>query len=139
MRVLCVGRHEYLSEHLCGYFRELGAQCEPAVGLERALVIARSFEPHLAVADSELLTASALETWTRDGALREVPLLAVSLTLRPEECASARVSGVAGVIYLPALDRDGALALLRSVPRPQGMLPPDGVTIDTMRPRAAAY
>ena len=137
MRMLCVGRHEYPSEHLCRYFRDLGAQCEPAVGTADVNVVAATFEPHLVVADSELLTPAILASWSREGALRDVPVVAVSLTRRPDEAASAEVYGLAGVIYLPALDRAGALALLEGARPPRGVDVPPNVTLPTARHTAA--
>ena len=135
--MLCVGRHEFLSEHLCRYFRELDAHCEPAVGLGEALRVAEAFEPHLVVADSELLTPAVLDTWSRHRQLCDVPVVAVSLTCRPEESVSAEMSGLAGVIYLPALDRAGALALLEGARRPQGVdAPAEALNPSTRHPAA---
>ena len=139
MRLLCVGRHEYLSEHLCRLFRELGAQCEPAVGVNAASVLAASFEPHLVVAESDLLSPAVLDVWSRDSALHEVPVLAVSLTHHPEECASAEMSGLAGVIYLPSLDRADALALLQGARRPRGVDVPLGTGVSAPRPAAVPH
>jgi hypothetical protein len=136
MRLLCVGRHEYLSEHLCRLFREMGAQCEPAVGVNAAPVLAASFEPHLVVAESDLLSPVVLDAWSRDDALHEVPVLAVSLTRRPEECVSAELSGLAGVIYLPCLERADALALLKGAWRPRGVGVPLGTNVSAPRPAA---
>lgn len=139
MRVLCVGRHAYLSEHLCRLFREVGAQCEPAVGVDAAPVLAASFEPHLLVAESDLLSPAVLDAWSRDSALHEVPVLAVSLTRRPEECASADLSGLAGVIYLPSLQRADALALLQGACRPRGVGVPLGTVVSAPRPAAVPH
>src|SRR5512140_1182684 len=110
MRLLCIGRHEFLSEHLCRFFSDLGAQCESAVGSANAEMVAGMFEPHLIIAESELLTPAVLNAWSREPVLADVPVLAVSLTRRPDESISADLCGLAGVIYLPTLDRDGALA-----------------------------
>jgi hypothetical protein len=126
MRVLCVGRHQFLSEHLCRFFRDLGAHCEPAVGITAAPSAAVEFEPHLIVADCDLLNPVVMDAWSASPALREVPVLAVSLTRRPEELVPADVAGYAGVIYLPGLTRTEALALLDGARRPRGVsLPPD--------------
>lgn len=124
MRVLCVGRHAYLSEHLCRYFQELGAECEPAVGAGAVAAAALRFEPHVVVCESELLTPALLDAWSHDEVLAGTPALAVSLTHRPEDSAPA-LAGVAGVIYLPALDREQGLALLAGAYRPRGVLSPD--------------
>ncbi len=124
MRVLCVGRHTFLSEHLCRYFRDVGAECEPAVGAVEALRKAAEFEPHVVVSDCDLITPALLDSWTREPALTDVPVLAVSLTRKPEESAPADLAGLAAVIYLPALEREQARALLASVHRPRGVNSP---------------
>ena len=122
--MVCVARHQYLSEHLCRVFGELGVQCEPVVGVTAAGVIAERFEPHLVVVEDALLSPSVLDEWATMQAMRDVPVLAVSLTRRPEEGASVSPSGIAGVIYLPALDRDAALALMECARRPMGVSAP---------------
>ena len=139
MRMLCVGRHEFLSEHLCRYFRDFGAHCEPVVGTADTIAAARAFEPHLVIADSDLLTAAVLEAWAQDGSLRDVPVVAVSLTRRPEEAVSADMSGLAGVIYLPALHRADVLALLEGVRRPGGVDVPAGAMRPAPRQSAAIH
>ena len=122
MRLLCVGRHEYLSEHLGRYFRDLGAECEPVVGAAAVAAAASRVEPHLVVCDGDLLTPALLEAWSQHPALAEVPVLAVSLTCRPDE----GLSGSAGVVYLPALDREQAQALLAGAFRQRGVQSPPG-------------
>ena len=120
MRVLCVSRHQYLSEHLCRYFGELGATCEGVVGVPRVVEVAAEFEPHVVVSDGDLVTPSLLDQWTQEPALADVPVLAVSLTRRPDE-GMATVSGSAGAIYLPGLDREMARSVLQAAYRPRGV------------------
>lgn len=139
MRLLCVGRHVYLSEHLCRLFGEWGVQCEPVVGVAAVAGLAASFEPHLVVAESELLSPAVLDAWSQDRALHSVPVLAVSLTRRPEECASAELSGLAGVIYLPSLTRADALALLEGARRPRGVSIPFGAVVSAPQTAAASH
>jgi chemotaxis response regulator CheB len=124
MRVLCVGRHTFLSEHLCRFFREVGAECEPAVGAADALRVASRWEPHVVVSDCDLLSPALLDAWAREPALASVPVLAVSLTRRPDESAPAELCGLAAVVYLPGLDREQALALLNAAYRPGGVSAP---------------
>ena len=124
MRLLCVGRHEYLSEHLCRLFGALDVHCEFATGVMAAPLVAAHFEPHLVVADGDLLNPTVLEAWARDDALHEVPVLAVSLTRRPEEYTPAELSGIAGVIYLPNLKAADAMALLQGACSPRGVVAP---------------
>ena len=136
MRLLCVGRHEILSEHLCRYFADLGAQCEGAVGAAAALSLAENFEPHLVVAEFDLLTPAVQESWSQADGLREVPVIAVSLTRRPEECLPPDLCGLAGVFFLPALERSDALALLDLARRPRGVEIPPGAAMHTPRESA---
>lgn len=124
MRVLCVGRHAFLSEHFCRVFRGDDVECETAVGATEALRKAAAFEPHVVVSDVDLITPALLECWTSEPVLADVPILAVSLTRRPEETASADVGGLAALIYLPSLDGRQAAALLAKLHRPRGVSAP---------------
>ena len=124
MRLVCVSRHQYLSEHFCRIFGELGVQCEPVVGVAAAGVIAERFEPHLVVVEDSLLSPAVLDEWAALSAMRDVPVLAVSLTRRPEEGLPVSPGDIAGVIYLPMLDRDAALALMEGACRPLGVVAP---------------
>jgi CheY-like chemotaxis protein len=124
MRVLCVGRHAFLSEHLCRYFGALGAECESVIGVAAVPAAAARFEPHLVLCDNDLLTPAQIDAWSRDAALEGIPVLAVSLTTRPEDAPPATQTGVAGVIYLPTLDREQGLALLAGADRPRGVQSP---------------
>ena len=124
MRVLCVGRHAFLSEHLCRVFRDAGAECEPAVGAVDALSSAAAFEPHVAVVDCDLITPAFLDAWSVDTNLAAVPLLAVSLTRRPAEFLPGDLCGLAAVVYLPSLETGQASALLAALHRPRGVVAP---------------
>jgi len=126
MRLLCVGRHAYLSEHLCRYFRGLGADCMGAVGASDALSIARHYEPHVIVCDCDLITPALLDEWAAEPRTADAPLLAVSLTRRPDELPPVELLGVAGVLYLPTLERSQVLALLAGAHRRRGVVPPVG-------------
>lgn len=124
MRVLCVGRHAFLSEHLCRVFRDAGAECEPAVGTVETLRRAAEFEPHVVVSDCDLITPALLDSWAVEPTLAQVPVLAVSLTRRPEEAVPAEPCGLAAVIYLPSLGREQVASLLAAVHRPRGVAAP---------------
>lgn len=124
MRVLCVGRHAFLSEHLCRVFRDAGADCEPVVGAPEALRRASELEPHAVICDCDLITPALLDSWARDPSLSQVPVLAVSLTRRPEESAPAELNGLAAVIYLPSIEREQVVALLAGLRRPRGVTTP---------------
>jgi hypothetical protein len=126
MRLLCVARHAYLSEHLCRYFRDLGADCAAAVGVSDALSLSAGYEPHAIVCDCDLITPTLLDEWAQDARVADVPLVAVSLTRRPEELPPMELLGVAGVLYLPALERAQVVALLAGAHRRRGVVPPLG-------------
>ncbi|MDB4889852.1 MAG: hypothetical protein JWL61_1707 [Gemmatimonadetes bacterium] len=139
MRLLCIGRHQFLSEHLCRFFSELGSDCEPVVGIATALSVAATFEPHLVIAESDLLSPAVLDAWSRERVLAGIPVLAVSLTRRPEESIPADLCGLAGVIYLPTLDRANVLALLEAARRPRGVEVPQGALVGASRHEAALH
>ncbi len=112
MRVLCVGRHSYLSEHLCSYFRSAEIDTAPAVGLTQALELARDFRPDALVCDYDLLVKIPLRSLERDEQLSRVPLIAVSLTRRPTEVHLLDINAIAGFLYLPTLSAADAQRLL---------------------------
>lgn len=124
MRVLCVGRHAFLSEHLCRVFRDAGAECEPAVGAADALRRAAALEPHVMVCDCDLITPALLDSWATEPALGHVPVLAVSLTRRPEGSTPADLRGQAAVLYLPSIEREQIAAVLAGLHRPLGVSVP---------------
>ena len=124
MRVLCVGRHPFLSEHLCRVFSDAGAECEPVVGATAALRAAIEFEPHVVVSDHDLITPALLESWAIKPSLAAIPVLAVSLTRRPEASSPAGLHGVAAVVYLPSLGPGQAATLLASLHHSRGVAAP---------------
>lgn len=126
MRVLCVGRHAFLSEHLCRVFGAVGALCEPAVGPAEVPARAARFEPTVVICEGDLLTPQVLASWARESALSGVPVIAVSMTPRSDDLIAADLSAAdpAAAIYLPSLDRAQLVALLESVRRPRGVSAP---------------
>lgn len=126
MRVLCVGRHAFLSEHLCRVFGAAGAHCEPVIGTTGVPRAAARFEPQVVVCEGDLLTTGVLESWTREAVLADVPVLAVSLSPRPDDVLPTDLYAIdpAAVIYLPSLDRAQVSALLASARRPHGVSAP---------------
>ena len=138
MRVLCVGRHVFLSEHLCRLFSELGAECAPAVGTADAVNVAEDFEPQVVVADCELLSTTVLDGWSVAPSLCDVSVLAVSLTRRPEETVAPDLCGTAAVIYLPGLDRAQAASLLVGARRPRGVVMPAGAALPVAQPASVS-
>jgi CheY-like chemotaxis protein len=112
MRVLCVGRHPFLSAHLCRFFEALGVSTRAVVGLDEAIEAAAEYGPDAVVCDYDLLATIPLDGWERDPLLSRLPVIAVSLTRRPDEVHLLDVNGIAGFLYLPSLERDRALQVL---------------------------
>lgn len=114
LRVLCVGRHAFLSEHIARFFGELGLQSICAVGLDQAVTLARDYEPQIVVCDYDLLATLSLEAWESDELLSRTPVIAVSLTRRPNEVHLLDVNAIAGFLYLPTLQPDLANRIVRA-------------------------
>ena len=112
MRVLCVGRHPFLSAHLCRFFDALNVETKPAVGLDDAIEAAAMCQPDAVVCEYDLLATIPLDGWERDPLLSRLPVIAVSLTRRPEEIHLLDVNGIAGFLYLPTLKHERALQVL---------------------------
>lgn len=127
MRVLCVGRHPFLSEHLCRFFERLDVEPLPCVGLAEAAEQARAVNADAVICDYDLLATAPLAGWETDPILASVPIIAVSMTRNPGEAHVADVNGVAGFLYLPTLELEEAERLLAAVRRKRssGIHPPD--------------
>lgn len=125
MRVLCVARHPYLSEHLCRFFEEFGVDTTPCVGTQQVATALRAHETDVVICDYDLLATASLDEWEHDPALADMPVIAVSLTRHPGEAHLLDVNGIAGFLYLPTLDREDAQRLLAGVRRKPGITPPD--------------
>ena len=128
MRVLCVARHGVLSDHIASLFAAFGADTRSAVGLAEALEAARSFGPQAVICDYDLLATVSLSPWEQDPELARVPIVAVSLTRRPDEAHALDVNSVAGFVYLPSLEHDDGVRLLAA-------LGGRGASAGSMRPR----
>jgi hypothetical protein len=61
------------------------------------------------------------------------------LTRRPEELPPLELLGVAGVLYLPALERSQVLALLAGAHRRRGVVPPIGWKPPVASPSITAH
>ncbi len=109
---LCVGRHRFLSDHLGLYFSRIGLRTHCVVGLDEGLEAARRLAPDVVLCDYDLLATVALDRWEHDAAFARVPVIAVSLTRRPEEMHLLDVNGIGGFLYLPTLDPEAALRVL---------------------------
>jgi hypothetical protein len=124
---LCVGRHRYLSDHLGLYFSKIGLQTQCVVGLDEALAAVRVSPPDVVLCDYDLLATIALEAWAHDAAFERVPVIAVSLTRRPEEMHLLDVNGIGGFLYLPTLDAGAALRVLEMTRRASEYTPARGM------------
>jgi hypothetical protein len=131
MRILCIGRHSVLGDHIASLFRDFGAETQAAVGLAEALDAAPSFAPHAVVCDYDLLATVSLADWERDPLLSRVPVVAVSLTRRPEEVHLLDVNNVAGFLYLPSLEREDGVRLVAALERRDGTARQPGARRDT--------
>src|SRR5437762_11947105 len=114
MRVLCVGRHPFLSAHLARFFDALGVSTQPVVGLDEAIEAAATYQPDAVVCEYDLLATIPLDGWERDPLLSRLPVIAVSLTRRPGEVHLLDVNGIAGLRYLPTLEHEQALQMLNA-------------------------
>jgi hypothetical protein len=124
---LCVGRHRFLSEHLGLYFSKIGLRTQCVTGLDDALAAVRACPPDVVICDYDLLATIPIESWEHEAAFRRVPVLAVSLTRRPEEMHVLDVNGIGGFLYLPTLDPHSALRVLEMTRRAAEYTPARGI------------
>jgi len=124
MRVLCVGRHRFLSDHLSRFFEGLGVAATPCVGLREAIDRMPAEEPDAVICDYDLLATMPLGAWESDPALGDVPVIAVSMTRHPGEAHLLDINGIAGFLYLPTLDATDAQRLLAGLCRKRGAVSP---------------
>jgi len=97
-----------------------------AAGTAVLKVLMHAGAKHVVVCDVDLISPALLTEWAMDPNIGDVPLIAVSLTRRPEDLPPVELLGVAGVLYLPALERSQVKVLLAGAHRPRGVTPPIG-------------
>ena len=119
MRALCVGRHHFLGDHLARYFEQFGLETTYAVGIEGAIAVARRVRPDVIICDYDLLATMPLDAWENDALLSHTPVVAVSMTRRPDEAHLLDVNGIGGFLYLPTLTREDALVVLGGASAPR--------------------
>ncbi|MBA3890652.1 MAG: hypothetical protein H0X64_08980 [Gemmatimonadaceae bacterium] len=117
MKLLCVGRHQFLADHIASLFRETGVDARPVVGLAGAAEVATSEIPDVVLCEYDLLATNPLGSWEDDAVLSQLPVVAVSLTRRPHEACAFDINGIAGFLYLPTLDREAAARTLAALAR----------------------
>lgn len=133
MRAVCIARHRYLSEHISSVFNAIGIESLPAVGFDEGMRTARAQVPDLVICDYDLLVSAPLAEWERDLVLGVVPIIAVSLTRRPEEAHLMDSNGIAGFLYLPVID-EGAVSRIVHAATARRIRPPANAfrwTMDT--------
>lgn len=113
-----------MSEHIGAIFRDAGLDCEPVVGFRDGVAATRSLAPDVVICDYDLLAAAPLGEWESDSSLADVPIIAVSLTRRPDEAHLLDRRGIAGFLYLPTLDGSQASRIVQAVTRGGGVSAP---------------
>src|SRR5262245_52887523 len=108
MRVLCVARHQFLSEHLGRFFERLGVDAIPHVGLRVAQDLALPRGIDALICEYDLLAPLSADAWDTHPWLSAFPVIAVSLTRHPGDAHLRDATGVAGFFYLPTLEPDTA-------------------------------
>ena len=139
MLVLCVARHPFLSEHLARVVRVGGLEAAAAVGIDGARAAATMRRPSVVVAEYELLATHSIAPWESDAALRDVPVVAFSLTREAGEGDPLDASGIAGFFYLPRLGNEGAARVLLAAARPGVAAPAVSPLAWPPATRAATY
>ena len=127
MRLLCVTRHPFLSEHLCRYFEDLGFDTVACVGMRDAMDMVPTHDIDAVVSDYDLLASVPLDGWEQDEILSTTPIIAVSLTRHPGEAHLNEATAIAGFLYLPTLQAEDAQRVLKSLPRRRGAITPPNV------------
>ena len=127
LTALCVGRHRFLSDHLAAWFSRIGLQTRSAVGLDDALIAVQADVPDVVICDYDLLATIPIDRWEHDASFARVPVIAVSLTRRPEEMHVLDVNGIGGFLYLPTLDPGAALRLIEMTRRAAEYTPARGL------------
>ena len=122
---MCIGRHPFLSEHLARFFGNLGVDVIPCVGFGEAARRAAQDRPDAVACDYDLLASVSPSSLTENPVFSQVPIIAVSLTRHRSEAHLAATGGIAGFMYLPTIDAEGAQRVLAAVrQRTVGINPP---------------
>jgi len=106
-RVLCVGRHRYLSEHVARVFGGFGFVCCIAVGLREATTVGGTVDAILC--DYDLLEPLTEEEWHATPLLAIDRLIVYSLNRRFDEVPPLAIRGAIRFLYLPLTTRELAL------------------------------
>jgi len=101
---VCISRHVFLGEHICSIMRSAGIECESVIGLHEGMEVSRAARPDVVICDYDLLATAPHHEWQRGSGCVDLPIVAVSLTRRPEEAHLVDGRIIAGFLYLPAVD-----------------------------------
>lgn len=104
MRAVCISRHVFLGEHICSIMRSAGIDCESVIGLREGMDVSRNARPDVVICDYDLLATTPRHEWQRTSGRADLPIVAVSLTRRPEEAHLVDGRTIAGFLYLPSVD-----------------------------------
>ena len=92
----------------------MGIETRAAVGMQGAPVESGDFQPDVVICEYELLATLSIEAIERDAILSRRPLIAVSLSKRPAEAQVTDMSGIGGFLYLPLIEPDQAMRVIRA-------------------------
>lgn len=71
--------------------------------------------PDVVICDYDILATLPLDAWENDDLLGRTPVIAVSLTRRPDEVNLLDVNSIGGFLYLPSLAPGAALKILSAL------------------------
>ncbi|HZS62103.1 MAG TPA: hypothetical protein VFA43_22730 [Gemmatimonadaceae bacterium] len=109
-RVLCVGRHRYLSEHVARVFNGFGLSTCVAVGLNEAAKADGTFDAILC--DHDLLEPLTEDEWRAMPLLATDRLIVYTMNRRFNEVPPLALRGAIKFLYLPLTTRELALAAI---------------------------
>src|SRR3954469_19132249 len=126
MRVLCVARHEFLSEHLGRYFDAFGVETTSCVGLAQAGELVAALDIDAVFCDYDLLLSIQPDAWSSNPVVSRLPVVAVSLTRDAGEAHFVNSQGITAFLYLAKLQSEDVHRVLESVRRQMGVtIPPN--------------
>ena len=82
------------------------------MGLDEAIAAAEQRAPSVVICEYDLLATIPLAEWEKHDTLSRLPVVAVSLTRRPDEMHPLDVNGIAGFLYLPSLRPESVQRLI---------------------------
>jgi hypothetical protein len=94
----------FLGEHICSIMRSAGIDCQSVIGLREGMDVSRAARPDVVICDYDLLATAPRHEWQLASGRAESPIVAVSLTRRPEEAHLVDGRTIAGFLYLPSVD-----------------------------------